>query len=378
MKKLSLSLLEKNIDKIAAYDLENNKVFGSAYLVYQKGNLCLEKCYGTRTLSGEEKINRHTLFRLASMTKPITAVAILILYEKGLISLDDPITKYLPVFSDVHIINDKGIDLGAPKKLPVIKNLLTHSSGIGSDMTKFSAMTKDDLSTIDATLRYLSRTGLDFEPESTQSYSPLGAFDAAAKIIENVSGKDYFSFLKDELFIPLEMHDTTFIPTSEQRGRMVEMHQKTDEKNDVKQMPDNSIFEDIPETHFLGGGGLASTLHDYGIFAHMLLEKGLSPTGKRILSENVFNNMTKNYIDICGNQAWGLGVRVITKRSYPALPVGTFGWSGAYGTHFFVDIKNEIFAVYMKNSAFDGGAGNESAVNFEKAIYRKSLTIHRL
>lgn len=375
MKKLSLSLLEKNIDEIAAFDLENNKIFGSAYLVYQKGNLCLEKCFGTRALTGKEAITKDTLFRLASMTKPITAAAILILCERGVISLDDTITKYLPEFSDIHIINDKGTDLGKPKKLPKIKNLLTHSSGIGSDMTKYSAMTKDDLSTVDATVSYLSRAGLDFEPEETQLYSPLGAFDVAVKILEKTTGKDYFSFLKEELFIPLEMYDTTFIPTAEQRGRMVEMHQKTNGKNDVKAMPDSSVFEDIPETHFLGGGGLASTLSDYGKFSYMLLNKGISHTGKRILSENTFNAMTKSYIDICDNQAWGLGVRIITGDSYKLLPAGTFGWSGAYGTHFFVDCENQIFAVFMKNSAFDGGAGNESAINLEKAVYSSFDTV---
>jgi CubicO group peptidase (beta-lactamase class C family) len=147
------------------------------------------------------------------------------------------------------------------------------------------------------------------------------------------------------------------------------MHCNKDGKNAEKEMPGDSVFENIPETHYLGGGGLVSTLEDYGNFAKMLLNKGLSHTGKRILSEETFLKMTEPQIKINDNQSWGLGVRVITKKTYPHLPVGCFGWSGAYGTHFFVDPENGIVAVFMKNSAVDGGAGNESAVKFEKAVY---------
>ena len=369
MKKLNLSRTTKHIDKIAEYDIKKNKVFGSCYSVYQKNNFDLCRCYGTVGMGTEEKVSEKTLFRLASMTKPVTAAAVLLLEERGLLSLDDTIDKYIPAFRDIHIKDADGKDLGAPGKMPKVRNLLSHNSGLGSDPKKLEKMTDKDYESIDSTIEYLLKAGLDFEPESMQAYSPTAAFDVAVKIAETVTGKDFQEFLKDELFLPLGMHDTVFIPTPEQRSRIIVMHCNKDGKNAEKEMPGNTVFENVPENHYLGGGGLVSTLSDYGNFAKMLLNKGVSHTGQRILREEAFLKMTEPQIEICNDQSWGLGVRVITRKTYPHLPVGSFGWSGAYGTHFFVDPENGISAVFMKNSAVDGGAGNKSAVKFEKAVY---------
>ena len=369
MKKLNLSRTKKHVDKIAEHDFKNNKVFGSCYSVYQKNNFDLYRCYGTVGVSTTEKVTEKTVFRLASMTKPVTAVAVLLLAERGLLSLDDTIDRYIPGFSDIHIKDADGKDLGAPQKLPKIRNLLSHNSGLGSDIRKLEKMTAEDYESIDSTIEYLLRAGLDFEPESMQYYSPTAAFDVAVKIAETVTGRDFQDFLSEEIFTPLEMTDTTFIPTPEQRGRIIAMHCNKDGKNAEKEMPGDTVFENVPEKHYLGGGGLVSTLEDYGKFAKMLLDKGVSQTGKRILKEETLLKMTEPQIAINKNQSWGLGVRVITHKSYPHLPMGCFGWSGAYGTHFFIDPKNGISAVFMKNSAVDGGAGNKSAVKLERAVY---------
>ena len=146
------------------------------------------------------------------------------------------------------------------------------------------------------------------------------------------------------------------------------MHTRTNGESVAFEMPKDCIFETIPVTHYLSGAGLASTLHDYCNFAKMLLHRGQAED-KRILKEETVRMMGTPHVYKRATESWGLGVRVITGNSYPYLPEGSFGWSGAYGSHFWIDPTNQIFAILMKNSKIDGGAGNESARNFEQAVY---------
>ena len=257
MKNLNLQLLAKHIDQIAQYDLDRNKINGSAYYVCQgrTEETALTKCYGTISSTSTLPITDTTLFRLASMTKPITAAATLILIDRGLLSLDDPIFKYLPGFTNIHVIAADGSDFGRPRRQPLIRDLLTHTSGIGSDPTKHQAMTAKDKQTLDASIEYYLRAGLDFEPGSQQLYSGVGAFDVMVRIIELVSGTDYQTFLQREIFAPCGMKDTSFIPTHRQWERLAVMHTNENGKNFDPPMPEGCIFEDYPCHHFLGGAG---------------------------------------------------------------------------------------------------------------------------
>ena len=379
MKKLNKELLKSNIEKIAKYDFENNKVFGSAYCVIQGEGEVYKKCFGTMSLNGTEPVTENTIFRLASMTKPVTAVAIFILIERGLLSLNDRISEYLPEFKGVHItrISESGslIDSGEAKNEITICNLLTHTAGIGSEPLKEAKMTDEDKKSLDATVNFYLRIGLDFEPGTKQQYSCTGAFDVLARIIEKVTNTDYHKFLEREIFEPCGMMNTTFIPTKEQWGKIIAMHKKEDGKNCEEKMIGDCVFSDYPCTHYLGGAGLVSTLYDYSKFAKMLLNKGKIEK-KQIISENIFKLLHTPFVSekiMPGNERWGLGVRVIVSENYENLPVGAFGWSGAYGTHFWIDPQNNIAAIYMKNSLFDGGSGNESARNFEKAVWESLM-----
>ena len=371
MKLLNDLLLSKNIQVIANYDIEHKKVFGSGYVVYQENNLLFEKCYGTVSIESDMRVTKDTLFRLASMTKPITAIATLILMDRGLLSLDDGLDEYLPQFENIHIIDDTHKDFGRSQHKPTIRSVLNHTSGIGSSEEKMHRMCDADKMTLDASVDFFAREGLDFEPTSKQWYSGIGAFDVLTKIIEIVSGKDYLDFLTEEVFIPCNMLDTTFLPNTKQLERMVEMHNLLNGKSVIHKMFDGCIYEDFPWNHYVGGAGLVSTLHDYCNFAKMLLNHGRTDS-RRLLREETFNLLCTPQVSdaiMHGSERWGLGVRVIAEDNYPNLPVGSFGWSGAYGSHFWVDPVNRIFAVFMKNSKFDGGSGNESAVNFEQAVY---------
>ncbi len=334
-----ITLLKKNIEKAALYDFENNKVFGSAYCVIQGDDVIYKKCFGTVSADSTQPVTENTIFRMASMTKPVTAAAILILIDRGLLSLYDKVSDYLPEFKDVHItqITQNGLtDLGEAQNEITVCNLLTHTSGIGCEPLKEQKMTYNDKKSIDSAVEFFAKIGLDFEPGTKQQYSPFAAFDVLAKIIEKVSGTDYHSFLKQEIFEPCDMVNTTFTPTMEQWNAMIAMHNKIDGKNCDEKMNENCVFSDFPKTHYLGGAGLVSTLADYSEFAKMLLNKGKTPT-KQIISEETLRLMCTPFVseDIMpSSERWGLGVRVIVRKDYDNLPLGAFGWSGAYGTHF--------------------------------------------
>jgi CubicO group peptidase (beta-lactamase class C family) len=317
----------------------------------------------------KKPITADTMYFIYSASKVITCAAALHAYEEGYFRPVEPVSKYLPEFKDIKIITANGET--KPSQMPTVRSLLNHTSGIATDASKLVLMTERDKQTLDASIDFFIRTGLDFQPGSQQAYSPTGAFDVLTRIIEKVSGVDYLTFLQREIFTPCGMVDTTFMPNAEQQGRMVEMHTNVNGENAVRQMMSGCVFEDIPSTHYLGGAGLVSTLQDYAQFAKMLLNKGKTDTGA-IISEQTFQQLCTPQVSqkiMPGDTRWGLGVRVITKSSYPYLSVGAFGWSGAYGTHFWVDPVNKTFAVFMKNSAVDGGSGNESAVKFEEAVF---------
>lgn len=373
MRVLDKDRLIENITKRAYEDIRQHNVGGISVAVSQNDRLIFKGHFGAEPFS----VSDDTLFRLASMTKPITAVAIMILCEHGCINLDDPIEKYLPIFKDIPVaIFQNGEQKAAhvPETKPTIRHLLTHSSGLlGGEVGLYYAdkMTDADKATLDASIAFYAKTALSFEPGTKQEYSGVPAFDILGKIIEVVTGKRLDEYLKETVFDPLDMGDTTFIPSAKQWERMIGMHGKKNGKSVQVEMPDGCVFADYPVSHLAGGAGLVSSLRDYMNFAQMLLNNG-EFHGKRVLQESSVKQMSTPQLSKAvqpGNERWGLGVRVITGSAYNRLPVGAFGWSGAYGTHFWVDPVNRITAIYMRNSIDAGGSGAVTASNFEQDVY---------
>ena len=153
-------------------------------------------------------------------------------------------------YKNIKIVDIEG-NVSVPKKIPTVKTILTHSSGIGSYQEKMKNMTAQDKRTLDSSVGFYLNLGLDFEPDSIQKYSGVAAFDVLTKIVEIVSKTDFLEFLKKEIFEPCGMCDTTFIPSQEQWERMIEMHDRVNGENAVFKMPDNCVFSDVPCTHYL-------------------------------------------------------------------------------------------------------------------------------
>lgn len=370
MKHLNPQRLQQHIDAIARYDLDNRKVFGSAYLIVQEGGVTLERCYGTAG-PAREAVSPRTLFRLASMTKPITAAMMLLLEKQELLSLDDPVEKHLPFFRDIPVIDAEGVHHGVPARKPTLRDVLNHCSGIGSDGRKTARITPAEKHSLAGTLAFTARSGLDYAPATAQMYGGAGAFDTLTATVEAVCGKDFSAVVRELLLTPCGMTDTAYVPTEEQWGRLADLHRRTDGESDLCRLPAGCVFSDYPCTRYHSGAGMVSTLTDYGRFAGMLLNGG-DIDGRRVMSAESVRQMHTVHTPLevlPEREHWGLGVRVITGDGDPYLPIGVYGWSGAYGTHFWVDPVNRLYAILMKNSTCDGGSGNESARKLEEAVY---------
>lgn len=377
MMKLDAKRVKENIEKRVPDDVSSGRVGGAAVLLKQGGEVVYKGFFGTA--DGERAIGENTVFRLASMTKPITGVAIMKQIERGLVSLDDPLDKFIPEYSEMDIARPTGDGkygvVGKAKEKIRILHLLTHTSGVGcGELGNIlgSGCTYEYGADLKQVADEYASNPISFEPYAGQAYSGRVAFDLLARVVEITSGMPFDEFLKKEIFEPLGMKDTTFTPSNEQWDRTVCMHNLKDGKPVFYPVDRDHIFGNLPLTYFCGGAGLVSTLADYEKFADMLLSGGVSKNGERILSEETVRRMrTVSVPDkiMNGNQKWGLSMRVITDPSYARLPVGAYGWSGAFGTHFWVDPENRVVGIYMKNSYYDGGSGAKTAANFEKDVY---------
>lgn len=331
MNPLNKALLKEKLENRIQADLNAGRVDGVAVSVMQDGQTLYENHFGIAT--------EQSLFRLASMTKPITAAAVLLLTERGKLRLSDPVLRYLP---------------GFPPDLQII-HLLSHSSGLSQEYY-VNHITDAHRSDPGLLVDYIAGLPFDFAPGTAAAYNPVAAYALLTAIAEQVCCMDFPSFVRRELFVPCEMADTTFLPTRQQWARLIPMQ-------GGGTVP-GCIFERYPITNPLGGAGLISGLCDYKNFAQMLLDGGIFG-GARVLSGRSVQIMTAPHSGT-DPVRWGCGVRVITGKH--RLPAGSYGWSGAYGTHFWVDPENRIAAVYLKNSRLDGGAGAVTAANFEQDV----------
>ena len=357
MKKLSFEKVQENVRANIVAVIGQKELPCASVLVYQENQGFYREEFGFADISNNEKLKSDAMFRLASMSKPITAVAALILVDRGLLSLDDPIAKFLPEFSKLFIgkiENDEVVEEIEVKTAVTIKELLTHSSGIGSGdigAKDFLAIPIEDRATLEMAMPLYAKCRLEFEPKTSSDYSPFIGLDILSRIIEIISGKSYDVFLKEEIFDKLGMCDTTFVPTETQWDRMVRFATEQDGQCVSEPLDKTRVFEHFPLTFFAGSAGLASTMDDYFAFAKMLLNEG-EYNGVRILNADTVRAMSTPQLTkevLPPPQVWGLGVRVITDETYGTLVKNCYGWAGAYGTYFWVDPDNKIIAIYMRN-----------------------------
>ncbi len=304
-----------------------------------------------------------TLFRIASMTKPVTAVAVLRLVEQGKLSLDDPVGDYLPEIGAMQVRQQDG-SRRAPLRPVTVRDLLTHLSGIGYRFDPQSALGREyiaaapfqNAASLEQAVSLIGQLDLFFDPGSRFLYSY--GLDVAGRLIEVVSGQSFDAFLRAEILDPLAMHDTGFFVPTGKQPRLAQVYGKG-EDGKLSSRPGDVFGDPLnPATWPSGGAGLISTPRDYIRFA-MMLENGGSLEGVQVLSPASLALMTADHMPralrekVAGTplEAMGLGLGVAVtlapERGGALSGKGDFGWGGYYDTQFFVSPEYGIAAVIM-------------------------------
>ncbi len=379
MKKLDKNLLKEKVLTTLHKDLKNANIAGASVMVAQNGEILLNEQVGYSDFLTKAPLKPDSIFRLASMTKPVTAIAFLIGVEKGWFSPNDKVSKHFPEFADMYIgrlENGVVVPDRKPKREVILQQLLSHNNGFMASSPLYLPQEelipkeafKDNKS---AAYYCLKHTCLTFEPYYNVGYSGYFAFDLIAILIERYSNMPYAEFLEKNIFKPLGIKDITYHPTDEQWSRTVCMADRTLGQEIVNVDMGKHTFEGFPLSYTCAGAGLVGTITDYFKFAEML-RLGGSYNGVRIISPEIFpllyqKYVPREYMPKTNKFSWGLGVRVTDGD--PNLPDGCFGWSGAYGTHFWIDPENQITAIYMKNNRWhDSHGGGTTAIQFEKDV----------
>jgi len=353
-------------------------ITGAVTLVARKGQVAYVDVQGTIDVETKKPMTRESLFRMASMTKPVIGTAAMMMLEEGKIQLGDPVSKYIPSFKGqkVAVMIEPGHGPQDPPKfytVPAvrditIKDLMTHTSGLSSGPMGQSEARKVRRQPTETLADYIPRLGstpLEFQPGTRWQYSASDGIDVIARIVEIASGMPLNVFLKQRIFDPLDMPNTSHYPTDAQMPILVTAYQKTD-KGLVKTQNSLSMSSKV---YFAGGGGLVSTVDDYSHFAQMLANGG-ELYGHRLLSPRTVKLMSSVHIPYTlpgrtTGEGFGLTVRVMQDAIVGNHRVsdGSFGWSGAYGTHFWVDPKEDVVAVMMIQTPI-----REMRPEFENAV----------
>jgi len=373
-----LERIHETIERhIAAGDIS-----GAVTLVARRGRIAHFQAHGQMDLDSKKPMQKDALFRIASMSKPITGAAILMLMEEGKIRLTDPVSKFIPEFKGIRVAvvqegaggrGGRGGAAAEPQFYTVpanreitIRDLLSHVSGLVSGTISTAEANKLGRKPTDTLAEYIPRLGatpLEFQPGSRWSYSPSAGFDTLGRIVEIISGQSFDRFLRDRIFGPLEMKDTTFYPSEAQMPRVSTRYQKT--ANGLTKQENNPPSN----VYFSGAGGLSSTAEDYEQFAQMLLNGG-QLNGKRLLSPKTVDLMASVHAPdtLPGRppgRSFGLSVQVVNNAVASNFRVsdGSYGWDGAFGTHFWIDPKEKVVGILMVQTS-----NQEVMRDFENAI----------
>ena len=328
--------------------IDAREIPGAVSLVAIDGRIVHFEARGQLDLESRKPMPKDAIFSLASLTKPVTAAAVLMLVEEGRIRLTDPVSQFIPEFKDLKV----GVSPSqtVPASRPVtIRDLLTHTSGVVAPVR----IPTEPTATLASIIPRYGTEPLEFQPGTRWMYSNSVAFDTLARIVEIASGKTYDRFLRERIFEPLGMKDTAHVLDAAQKPRFARRY-------DVVPGGLKPFERFDPPSYFGGGWGLHSTAQDYFRFAQMLLNGG-EFEGKRLLSPRAVELMSGIHIPdtLPGRQpgeGWGLGVRVISSSALRTswLSNGSFGWSGASGTHFWVDPDKHLVGVLMAQAPAAG------------------------
>ena len=371
------------IDRMFQAAVDKAEIPGVVAAVTNKDQILYLKAFGRQNVAKGIPMSRDTVFRIASMTKPVTSVGIMMLYEQGKLRLDDPVGTYLPAYKGREVMatfneRDATYTTRPATREMTIQHLLTHTSGLGYPFTS------------PAVLAIQAKTGNDpkdlpllFDPGTKWHYSPATA--VLGNLIEKLSGQSIEAWDQQRIFRPLGMVDTTYTPAPEKAARLATIHQR----EATGLVENQASLQYTPDMR--GDGGLVSTASDYAAFVQMLLNEGRW-RGKQLLKPETVRLMTSNQIGPvvldtmpaaipnrsapfpfgAGKDKFGLGFQITVTDGTPTHErgAGSYTWAGINNTHFWVDPKNGIGVVILTQVLpFYNATSMDVMTRFEKLIY---------
>jgi CubicO group peptidase (beta-lactamase class C family) len=385
----SVGLSTERLERIATavqHEIDDKRIAGAVTLVIRHGHVAWFKSQGMMDREAAKPMRPDAMFRICSMTKPITSVAVMMLYEEGRFLLDDPVSKYLPEFKNPKVLVKPAS--GEPYSIPAtkeitIRDLLRHTSGITYNWNRdlgpmyetagvASGLLQYD-GTIGDSVKHLAGLPLLFNPGDRFEYS-LGV-DVLGRLVEVVSGQPLDEFFRTRIFEPLGMKDTYFFPPENKLDRLATAYTFYEEKG-LNRFPDAPIREGSfvysanypfrgPKKLFSGGAGLVSTAMDYARFCQMMLDGGKAGS-TRLLSRKSVELMTQDQLGKIGqDQGFGLGFGVKGVKA-PLSELGSpgeYNWGGFFYTDFTIDPKEQMIVLFMAQLHPTGGLTLNEEVN---------------
>ena len=366
---MSSERLER-LDAVIQGYIDRQEIAGAVALVARRGKVVHFSALGQRDAESGAPMTHDSIFRIASMTKPIASVALMMMYEEGRFQLRDPISKWLPEFADMEVAIPAPPQerlTGRYKTIPAagpitVQQILTHTAGLansyrGIAQPEFLAMSAERRpgDTVGDMLQRLATLPLNFHPGEHWEYGR--ATDVVGRLVEVMSGQTLDAFLNERIFVPLDMTDTHFYLPESKLDRFAALYQpNADGKIELSEAPTTeSRFVAEPHTYFSGAGGLVSTARDYFRFHQMMLNGG-ELDDVRLLSRKTVELMTANHTGDKGiwlagpGYGFGLGYAVVTDLGPSGTPrsEGSYYWGGAFGTIFWVDPQEELIGILME------------------------------
>lgn len=369
----SAGFVDARLDRIDAAinaEIAAGKIPGAVALIVKDGRTVYHKSFGYADIESNTAMQNDSIFRIASMTKAITSVGVMTLYEQGYFKLNDPISKYIPEFANPQVLvsaDEEGVvteTRPASREIRII-DLLTHSAGLGypfinSRLQKvyvengiIDGLTEKEIR-LEQQMAMLAEMPLLFDPGSKWNYG-LNT-DLLGRLIEVVSGKPLDQYFADEIFTPLQMTDTHFYLPPKDFDRLVSLYAAVDDElvpytdESMSDLGDTNYPRFGAMTYFSGGAGLSSTAFDYARFIEMLLNNG-ELDGERILGRKSVELMRSPRIDMDGDgdAEFGLGFQIIDDigASGELGSAGVYRWGGAFNTSYWIDPEENMIAVFM-------------------------------
>jgi CubicO group peptidase (beta-lactamase class C family) len=386
----------QRIDQLLQEYTAANRVPGAIALVMRDGKVLYRNAFGLADVAAQKPLRTDAIVRIASQTKALTSIGLMLLYDEGKFQLDDPISKYLPAFKNPKVLatfnaQDTTYTTVPARSEITIRQLFTHTSGIG-----YPIIGSKEARAIYAKAHIPSGIGTPAGSlaKSMDALGPLPlmhqpgerftyglSVDVLGRLIEVLSGQPLDQYLRTRLFEPLGMKDTWFYLPADKQARLASLYTEDAAKNTVPMGPRDGMIPDYPKakgTYFSGGAGLSSTIDDYAHFLQMMLNNGryngrqlLKPATVALITQNQMGEVSQ------GGNKFGLGFSITTAQNAARQPnglsEGSYEWGGIFGTTYWVDPKAKLVAL-VYTQKYPNTTGGDLAGKFKTAVYQSFVT----